>query len=207
MEKIHNFCNIVWEIIIINLILFALILLGGGILGWSPGVVATFTVIKDRLKNKDTGILNIIKKMFCIYKKEFKKSNILGNIFLVLILILSINILNFKSGETLNIKLIYGVTQFLRAGTVVFALISFSIYSFYEMSIKDYFKKTLLIMLVNPQILLILIVWCWLNSKIIEYFPKIAFFSIGYIFFYGVLAINYQFLKRNSLKQGGDCEI
>ncbi|MGL5950784.1 MAG: YesL family protein [Cetobacterium sp.] len=209
LEKVYRYTQILWEIIILNFMLIFLSLMGLMFFGWAPGVVAVLTVVKERIiqKKEYKTHLEMMKRTWKIYLKEFKNSNIFGNIILLSIFFLTLNIYNFQNSNQIFFEIIYISSLAIRFLVVMLSFVIFSVYVYYDIGIRECISKSILLVSLNPLLIAILLSWSWLNSKFIDIFPKVSFFVGGYLFLAGVMLINYHFFKKNSKKQMGNGDI
>jgi len=194
-EKIIKITEFITEFVMLNLMWFAGCVLGGVIFGWAPSTVALLAVIRNKIMKKE--YYGVVRSFWATYKKEFIKSNALGIVCMLFLVIVSINKINFDSqpeGIFTILSVISTVVRVLICGIILYM---FPLYVHYNMDLKEYFIRALNLLIVKPFVTICIVLWTLLVYVIIMKIPGlIAIFGVS-VYFYGIMAINYQFFMRN----------
>jgi len=194
-EKIIKITEFITEFVMLNLMWFAGCVLGGVIFGWAPSTVSLLAVIRNKIMKKE--YYGVVRSFWATYKKEFIKSNALGIVCMLFLVIVSINKINFDSqpeGIFTILSVISTVVRVLICGIILYM---FPLYVHYNMDLKEYFIRALNLLIVKPFVTICIILWTLLVYVIIMKIPGlIAIFGVS-VYFYGIMAINYQFFMRN----------
>lgn len=197
-QKIMKITEEITEFVMLNAMWFIGFILGGGVFGWAPSTVALLSVLRNKItKNEYYGV---IRSFWMIYKKEFIKANKLGILCMIFLIITTINKSNFDMQPEMIFRILSNMS--LIARIIVFGVILyiFPLYVHYNMDFKKYFIKSLSLLFAKPIVTLAIILWNLLVYLVITKIPGlIAIFGIS-IYFYGIMAINYQFYMRNEQK-------
>ncbi len=195
IDKIIKLTECITDFVLLNIMWFAGCALGGVILGWAPSTVALLTVLRNKITKKD--YYGVINPFWTTYKKEFKKSNILGSVITLFLIIISINKMNFEIQPELVFRVITTMSIIARIIVCTIGLYMFPLYVYYDMDLKNYFIKSFNILIMRPILVVCIALWTFLVYSIITMVPGlIAIFGVS-IYFYGIMAINYQFFMRN----------
>ena len=194
-EKIIKITEFITEFVMLNLMWFAGCVLGGVIFGWAPSTVSLLAVIRNKIMKKE--YYGVVRSFWATYKKEFIKSNALGIVCMLFLVIVSINKINFDSqpeGIFTILSVISTVVRVLICGIILYM---FPLYVHYNMDLKEYFIRALNLLIVKPFVTICIVLWTLLVYVIIMKIPGlIAIFGVS-VYFYGIMAINYQFFMRN----------
>lgn len=194
-EKIIKITEGITEFVMLNVMWFAGCVLGGVIFGWAPSTVALLAVIRNKIMKKE--YYGVVRSFWATYKKEFIKSNALGIVCMLFLVIVSINKINFDSqpeGIFTILSVISTVVRVLICGIILYM---FPLYVHYNMDLKEYFIRALNLLIVKPFVTICIVLWTLLVYVIIMKIPGlIAIFGVS-VYFYGIMAINYQFFMRN----------
>jgi len=194
-EKIIKITEFITEFVMLNVMWFAGCVLGGVIFGWAPSTVALLAVIRNKIMKKE--YYGVVRSFWATYKKEFIKSNALGIVCMLFLVIVSINKINFDSqpeGIFTILSVISTVVRVLICGIILYM---FPLYVHYNMDLKEYFIRALNLLIVKPFVTICIVLWTLLVYVIIMKIPGlIAIFGVS-VYFYGIMAINYQFFMRN----------
>jgi uncharacterized membrane protein YesL len=194
-EKIIKITELITEFVMLNVMWFAGCILGGVIFGWAPSTVALLTVIRNKIMKKE--YYGVLRSFWTTYKKEFVKSNILGVVCMLFLVIVSINKINFDlqpEGIFTILSVISTIARVLICGIILYM---FPLYVHYNMDLKEYFIRALNLLVVKPFVTICIILWSFLVYVIIMRIPGlIVVFGVS-VYFYGIMAINYQFFMKN----------
>jgi uncharacterized membrane protein YesL len=197
-EKILKVTEVITEFVMLNIMWFAGCILGGVIFGWAPSTVALLTVLRNKIMKKE--YYGVIRSFWMTYKKEFVRSNILGGICMLFLIIVSINKTNFDAQPELIFKVLSLISTISRIIVLGIILYMFPLYVHYNMDLKKYFIKALNLLIMKPFVTICIILWTFLAYFIICKIPGlIVIFGIS-LYFYGIMAINYQFFMVNELR-------
>ncbi|MBT2696066.1 DUF624 domain-containing protein [Bacillus sp. ISL-40] len=149
LNKFHSLSTWISNLAYINILWLAFTLLGGVLLGIFPATIAMFFIIKRMFLEKSD--FSIIKEFTILYKKEFKKSNLLFFPFILLAIIVAADIRFISSLDfafnSLVVKLFY-VLLFLLAMIFLYSLV---VYIYGARGKKEIFKSSLYILFNNPM--------------------------------------------------------
>jgi len=194
-EKIIKITEFITEFVMLNVMWFAGCVLGGVIFGWAPSTVALLAVIRNKIMKKE--YYGVVRSFWATYKKEFIKSNALGIVCMLFLVIVSINKINFDSQPEGIFTILSVISTVVRALICGIILYMFPLYVHYNMDLKEYFIRALNLLIVKPFVTICIILWTLLVYVIIMKIPGlIAIFGVS-VYFYGIMAINYQFFMRN----------
>jgi uncharacterized membrane protein YesL len=194
-EKIMKITEMITEFVMLNVMWFAGCILGGVIFGWAPSTVALLAVIRNKIMKKE--YYGVVRSFWATYKKEFVKSNILGTVSMLFLVIVSINKINFDLQPEGIFAILSVISTIARVFICGIILYMFPLYVHYNMGLKEYFTRALNLLVVKPFVTICIILWSFLAYVIIIRIPGlIAIFGVS-VYFYGIMAINYQFFMRN----------
>jgi uncharacterized membrane protein YesL len=145
----HGLSTWVSNLAYINILWWAFTLLGGIIFGVFPSTIAMFFMIKKMLSEK--GDISIAREFTVLFKREFKKSNLLFYPFILCGFILIVDIRFMSSLDfaysSLVIKLFY-ILLFLLVTIFLYSLV---IYIYDTKEKKEIIKKSFSILINNPM--------------------------------------------------------
>lgn len=194
-EKISKITEIITQFVLLNVMWILGTLMGGVIFGWAPSCVAVFSIVRDMLMKREKD--GLLKEFWSIYKKEFIKSNKLGLICMILFVITLINKYNFANQQETLFKilvLLSNLSEVLIFGCILYM---FPLYVHYDIDLKSCFMTALSLLICKPLVTLFIILWSILITIILSKIPGIIVVGGISAYFYGVMAINYQFFMRN----------
>lgn len=149
LNKFHSLSTWISNLAYINILWLTFTLLGGVLLGIFPATIAMFFIIKRMFLEKSD--FSILKEFTILYKKEFKKSNLLFFPFILLAIIVAADIRFISSLDfafnSLVVKLFY-VLLFLLAMIFLYSLV---VYIYGARGKKEIFKSSLYILFNNPM--------------------------------------------------------
>lgn len=193
--KVMKITECITDIVLINIMWFLGCALGGVILGWAPSTVAVLNIIRNKIKKE--GYYGVTKSFWTTYKKEFKKSNVLGITIILFLAIASINEMNFKTQPEFIFEALTTTSVLAKAVIWGIILYMFPLYVHYDMNLKSYFIKALGLIIKRPLVTICIALWTILVYFTIKMVPGIIVIFGVSIYLYGVMAINYQFFMRN----------
>lgn len=199
MSKLFNVCEWIMKLAYVNLLWFFFTIAGLIVFGIMPATVSLFTIVR-KWQMKETE-LPIWETFLSAYKKEFRKSNLLGLMLLLIggFLILDFILLNQIAGF---LKLVLFAPLLIISGLYLITLLYiFPVYVHYELKITEYIKNSCLVGILHLHMTLLLIAAAASLIFLMLYQPSfIPFFSIvslGWILMYGGMNI----FRRVSAKQ------
>lgn len=194
-EKVIKITEMITEFVLLNIMWFACCALGGVVFGWAPSTVALLTVSRNKIMKKE--YYGVVRSFWATYKKEFVKSNILGGVIMIFLIIISINKMNFEAQPEQIFTILTTISVIAKVIVCAMCLYMFPIYVHYNMQLKEYFVKGLNLIFRRPFVTICIALWTFLVYTIIKMIPGlIAVFGVS-VYFYGIMAINYQFFMRN----------
>ncbi len=184
--KLYNVSQAIMTIAYLNLLWMIFTLLGGIILGIHPSTVALFSALKTwREKSVEAVNFKMYKEF---YKREFKRSNLLG-IFINILVVLSIynGLLVYINRFNIHLALIvcYIVSIVL---LVVLLIYIYPVYVLFDKKLSDTFTYSIIIGMANPFTTLLILVLVFLLGVAI-------YSTAGLPMFFGVSAISYVIVK------------
>lgn len=195
-QKFADLYMEVADFVILNLLWLAGTILGAIVFGWAPSTVALLTIMRDKIRGTERGS-STVKRFFSLYKKEFKNANHIGIIITILFAMSYINKLNFDAQP----EFIFTVLSVISICVMVFlfgiCLYVFPLYVHYNIPIKEYITKAAAFLVLRPVVTILLVLWCWLVFSVIHLMPGLIPVFLFSVFFYGNMAITYQFFMRN----------
>ncbi|QIZ05377.1 DUF624 domain-containing protein [Priestia megaterium] len=157
LNKFYSLSTWIYNLAYINILWLTFTLLGGVVLGIFPSTIAMFFIIKRMFLEKSD--FSIIKEFTLLYKKEFKKSNLLFFPFILLAIIVAADIRFISSLDfafnSLLVQLFY-VLLFLLAMIFLYSLV---VYIYGARGKKEIFKKSFSLLLNNPMTNLYILTW------------------------------------------------
>jgi len=194
-EKISYFCGEVFDFFILNICWISGTLLGGLIFGYAPSTIALFTVLRDKIMAAEKR--GVASTYWMIYKKEFKKGNLLGMIVTLFACVIYINQANFKVDEDHFFVILTTISTMAQWLLILVILYLFPMYVHYETTLTNYIRFSFSFVFLKPHITFFLALWCWLIYSLFVIIPGlIPFFGVSLLAF-GIMAINYQLFMRN----------
>lgn len=195
LEKIYGVAVEIYEFVILNILWMVCTLLGGIVLGWAPSTVALLTILRDKIMKKENG--SITKKFWKIYREEFKRINIIAIVIMILSFMVYVNRSNFQVQSGAFYYGMYILSTFGKWAIIAMILILFPIYVNYNMSIKEYFIKSISIIIMRPLVLICIALWSWVAYSAFIMLPGVLPVLGIALFGYGIMAVSYQFFRRN----------
>lgn len=146
----NNFGETILDLFILNIYWLLYTLLGGIIFGIIPATVSLYTCIRNKLRDKDyTRKRSTIFKE--TYKKEFFKSNKLLPVFLLWVILY----IDYKLLSVINLGifsiLMQVIVLFFSVILVLVSLYIIPIYVNYNGTIREYLKKSLILIIGKPK--------------------------------------------------------
>ncbi|SFM11577.1 Uncharacterized membrane protein YesL [Gracilibacillus orientalis] len=176
---IYKTCNWIMLFAYVNVLWWVFTLVGLGIFGLFPATIATFTVVRKWIIDKEDSVY-IFKLFVSTYKQLFVQSNAIGLVLIIfgLILYTDFNYINQSNGMFINaMTLVFSIILVLFA---VISLFIFPVYVHYKASFIQYFKFACVIGMINPIITFVMFAVIFLSVFLSTAIPfLIPFFSIS----------------------------
>ncbi|MFJ5768978.1 YesL family protein [Psychrobacillus sp. NPDC093180] len=147
--SLYHYMDWAFKLAYLNILWLMGILIGFGILGFFPSTVAMFSVLRKWTQG-EVEELKVFTHFKNEYKKEFVRSNKYGYLWLILGLIIYVDLQFFRGIPTLWALLVSLFFFMLGAIYIVALLYAFPVFVHYKLTIKQYFRNCLLIVLSNP---------------------------------------------------------
>ncbi|WNF38532.1 DUF624 domain-containing protein [Bacillaceae bacterium IKA-2] len=169
VRKILQLLEIFVKITYVNLLWIGFSILGLVIFGVMPASVALLTVMRRWLM-EDTDI-PIFKCFSSAFKKEFRRSNIFGVIFLIIFMILYSNFRYVISVDGL-LQAVLAVGLIINGSLFLVTFIYFfPVYVHYKLKFHEYFKQSILMGMVNIHLVLLICMLFFIIYHLFIYFP------------------------------------
>ncbi|WP_416151168.1 YesL family protein [Salipaludibacillus sp. HK11] len=155
-EGFYRISEWVLRIVSVNLLWIFFTLAGLGIFGVMPATIAMFTLIRKWFRKEYE--FPVIKTFWQTYRQEFLKANGFGFIIGIFVYILYINLqyLSILSGVYHSIMFFaFTVTSIL---FIMFSVYFFPVYVHFDLKFSQYFKRTIILALLNLHIFIVMIV-------------------------------------------------
>ncbi|OIJ14675.1 hypothetical protein BKP37_07890 [Anaerobacillus alkalilacustris] len=166
----------------VNLLWIMFTLLGGVVLGIMPATVALFAITRKWVNGQDE--FPIFKTYWKYYKAEFLKSNLLGFILFVLIILLYNNFMLLQN-DVIWMDIVRYILFFL---TVLFAIVViflFPVYVHFQLNLPQYLRDALFLGLGYPVHTVLIGVGIFLLQMLFMKLPGlIPFFAMSTISYY-----------------------
>ena len=196
-EKILRVSEVIMDFVLLNIMWFGCTALGLVFFGWAPSTVALLTIVRDKIMKNEDSDYSIIKYFWKIYRQEFIKANMLGCTLLILFTMVSINKMNFELQSEIIFKFLTIISIIAKVIICAIPLYTFPLYVHYNMDLKEYFIKGLTLFFARPFVTCCIGLWTFLVYKISTLIPGLIAIFGASVYFYGIMAINYQFFMRN----------
>lgn len=185
------------KLLYVNLLWILFTVVGLGVLGIMPSTVALFSVIRKWLKNEEVPVFS---SYWSYFKKEFKRSNLVGLILAIIgfILYWDYYILLDVSGTIFQALSIVFIFLFIIAAIMLLYL--FPVMAEYDFKVLSYFKHTLLFSFVSPLATIVMIVGLFITFILMLMVPGlIALFGASSVAFILMSSANIAFSKAKNL--------
>lgn len=149
LNKIHGLSTWVSNLAYINILWWTFTLLGGVIFGIIPATIAMFFIIKKMLLEKSD--FSITREFTVLFKREFKKSNLLFYPFILCGFIIIADIHFISSLDFAYSSWVVKLFFILLFLLIMIFLYSLVVYIYDTIEKKEMIKKALYILLNNPM--------------------------------------------------------
>ncbi|WP_313893751.1 YesL family protein [Psychrobacillus sp.] len=162
----------------LNILWLVGIVIGIGFAGFFPSTVAMFSVLRKWTQGEDEE-LKVLSHFKSEYKKEFIKSNKYGYLWAGFGLVIYVD-LQFFRGIPSMWALIVSLFFFMLGAIYIVALLySFPVYVHYKLTIKQYFKNCVLIVLSNPLFSVFMVLGFYFPYYLMMKIPGLLLFFSG----------------------------
>ncbi|WP_183041218.1 YesL family protein [Salipaludibacillus neizhouensis] len=175
---IYKVCEWIMKLAYINILWGLFSLLGLVIFGFFPATVAMFTLIRKLLSNED---VPTFRTFWTTYKKEFKKSNSLGLVLVIIGFIFYID-LEFLRQSTGFLHLLYIPFLIMSLVYILIVLYIFPVYVHYDLKLLQVIKNAFFIMLLYPIYTIIAILISLVALYLMIKIPSLIVLFSGSIF-------------------------
>ncbi|EQB37983.1 MULTISPECIES: YesL family protein [Virgibacillus] len=162
---------------LVNVLWIFFSLIGAIIIGIFPSTTAMYAIIRKWLR-RDTDI-PVLRTFWVYYKKEFRKSNILGAILLPGILLICLDIWYIQASrlDWIQVPLFAFILLY-----IIFLFYIFPTYVHYDLHVFKIIKQAFLIMLIHPLHTFLMILCLTILFFIYQTLPALAFIFGGSIY-------------------------
>ena len=147
--SLYHYMDWALKLAYLNILWLMGIIIGAGIAGFFPSTVAMFSVLRKWTQAEEEE-LKVFAHFKQEYKKEFLNSNKYGYSWAVLGVILYVDLQFFRGIPTIWALIVSLFFFILGVIYIVGLLYAFPVYVQYKLTLKQYFKNCLLIVLSNP---------------------------------------------------------
>lgn len=190
------------RLVYVNLLWLLFTAMGLVIFGFMPSTVALFSIMRKWMKNEERPIF---AEYWYYFKKEFKRSNLVGLVLIPIGVILywDYYILTTFSGASLQVVSI--VFIFIFVIVAIMLLYLFPVMAEYDFKVLSYIKHTFLFSFVSPLATLVMIVGLFITAILMTMVPGlIALFGASAIAFILMSSANIAFSKAKRLGRKDD---
>lgn len=175
MGKLYSFCQWITRLAYINLLWLLFMGLGLVVLGAAPSTATMFSIIRKWVQGESN--FPIFSTFWEIYKKEFRKANVLGFLLLLISIVLYMDWRLISSVQGFLYPILTGCLIGVAFLFVVVMLYIFPVFVHYEYRTLQYLKTAFLIGISYPlhTMAMILAVVC-------AFLISIFFNSVGILF-------------------------
>ncbi|WP_346208058.1 DUF624 domain-containing protein [Caldifermentibacillus hisashii] len=141
----YRFCVWVTRLVYLNILWIVFSLVGLVAFSFFPATIAMYTVVREWITGKTD--IKVLNKFFETFKSEFKNSNVLGYILLLVgsILFLDLKIINMMENQLLLMLFTALILVFIMALSYIFP-----IYVHFDIPLLKVFKYSFIISLSRP---------------------------------------------------------
>ena len=185
----------------LNILWLVGIIIGIGFVGFFPSTVAMFSVLKKWIRDEEeVKVFDHFKKE---YKKEFLQANKYGYSWMILGIIIYVDLQFFRGIPTIW-ALIISLFFFILAAIYIVALLyAFPVYVQFQLTLKQYFRNCLLIVLSNPLFSVLMVLGFYFPYYLMTKVPGLLpFFGGSLISLVLMIVANRMFniLEKNNKK-------
>lgn len=174
------YANILW-------LFFSVV--GGVVFGLGPATAGLFAVSRKMVMGADE--IPVFRIFWSVYRKEFKRANILFLILISMGLLLYFDHRFFLSQQ----GLIIDIVRYLILGLfLVYFLVLFFIFPLfvhYQMKLFHYFRSAVIFAIMQPFITILMALGCYFIYEILLFFPGLIPFFCSSLFSYLLMKLAY----------------
>lgn len=199
--SLYNYMDWALKLAYLNILWLVGIIIGIGIAGFFPSTTAMFSVIRKWTQEEED--IKVFAHFKSEYKKEFLQSNKYGYSWAVLGVIIYVDLQFFRGIPTIWALVISLFFFILGAIYIVSLLYAFPVYAQFQLTIKQYFKNCLLIVLSNPLFSVLMVLGFYFPYYLMTKVPGlIPFFGGSLISLVLVIISNrmFEILEKNNKK-------
>ncbi|MBU8791417.1 DUF624 domain-containing protein [Oceanobacillus caeni] len=160
----------------VNLLWILFTLVGGVIFGFYPSTIAMFAIVRDWLRGNPD--LPVFKTFWKYFKRDFIKSNILGILLDLIIILIGLDLFYIKSNNNDLLSFTYIPLFAFMLIFLLFIFYLFPAFVHFQLKIPKLIKNSFLIMLISP-LYTFLIVICLVSVYFIMRAIPALFFIFG----------------------------
>ncbi|WP_067843502.1 YesL family protein [Amphibacillus sediminis] len=197
LGRVYAAFEFVYRLIYLNLLWFSFTLLGAVIFGIGPSTIALYHLIRKWLKKELGNDRHIFVQYFQAYKANFKSGNIIGLSVMLLFFMFLVNYRYSSMHSTFIFQYIQISTLILACLTTVILTYLIPLYVHYDLKLKDYFSRSVVIALAHPLPTLLNIGWLVMIGYLFyQFFPFSLLVGVSSLA-YGIMGISYSSFVRN----------
>ncbi|MBD8068689.1 YesL family protein [Bacillus sp. PS06] len=180
MGAVNNVLEWISRLALLNILWIFFTFLGLIVLGFYPATVAMFSVVRKWAMGDFEA--SVTKVFWNSYKKEFKKSNLLGGVISSVGLVVFIDFLFLRQASPEVQSFLFVPFLLILILFICTLFYVFPMYVHYEMSIRDVLKNSFVVMVMRPLSTLMILV-CGIGFMILLSFaPPLLIICSGNVF-------------------------
>ncbi|WP_264449006.1 YesL family protein [Bacillus cereus] len=176
IARIYHLLEWIMKLLCLNLLWIGFTLIGFGVFGLFPSTVAMFQLIMDLINKKDT---KMVATFWDSYQSNFKKSNKMGFVIVLIGSILMTDFYFFQMYDTLVSRVLSLMSLSMLLFYVVNLLYIIQTFNHFEVTTFHYFKYATLIGIANPIKTIMIIITLILMSLLFLIYPGLLFMFGG----------------------------
>ncbi|MCM3440483.1 MULTISPECIES: YesL family protein [Bacillaceae] len=174
---IYRICDWISKLAYVNLLWMFFTLAGLILFGIAPSTVALFTIIRKWMMGEHN--ISIFSSFWDVYKREFKKANILLGSLLVVIAFMYIDLVLIQAMQGLLHYIFLTCFVIMSIILTIIFLYIFPVYVHFEGSILHYYKSSILLGTSFPLRTFMMVLAVGTGLFISLLFPGVAFLFLG----------------------------
>jgi uncharacterized membrane protein YesL len=174
---LHKMMDWISKVALLNLLWIGFSLLGLIIFGFFPSTVAMFAVVRKWILGEEE--TPIIRTFWTAYKKEFKKSNLLGLIIVLVGAVLLLDLLFIQHFSNTFTTILYVPLLIISLIFVCMLFYTIPIFVHYDMKPLQVIKNSFFVMLINPIETFFMLVGSFVICFALTYVPPISLLFSG----------------------------
>lgn len=168
IARIYHLLEWTMKLFFLNLLWIGFTLIGFGVFGLFPSTVAMFQLLMDWMNKKDT---KMVATFWNSYRSNFKQSNKMGFVIVLIGSILLTDLYFFQMFETLVSRVLYLMILSMLLFYVVNLLYIIQTFNHFEGKTFHYFKYATLIGITNPIKTIMIIITLILMTLLFLIYP------------------------------------